>query len=88
MYLRDQVAHVSELLLAVVDALATLAAAHPNAPMPGRTHLQHAQPILFSHHLLAHAWPVLRDVDRFAHLRTRLSLSPYGAGALAGSTLG
>jgi len=88
MYLRDQVAHVSELLLAVVDALATLAAAHPNAPMPGRTHLQHAQPILFSHHLLAHAWPLLRDVDRFAHLRTRLSLSPYGAGALAGSTLG
>src|SRR5699024_9317273 len=41
------------------------AEAHPEAPMPGRTHLQHAQPVLLAHHLLAHAWPLLRDVARF-----------------------
>ena len=44
--------------------LADQAEAHLGAPMPGRTHLQHAQPVLLSHHLLAHAWPLLRDVDR------------------------
>ncbi len=57
--------------------------------MPGRTHLQHAQPVLLSHHLLAHAWPLLRDVDRLADWRRRTSAeSPYGGGALAGSSLG
>jgi argininosuccinate lyase len=56
--------------------------------MPGRTHLQHAQPVLLSHHLLAHAWPLLRDVDRMRDLDARLALSPYGSGALAGTSLG
>jgi argininosuccinate lyase len=57
--------------------------------MPGRTHLQHAQPVLLSHHLLAHAWALLRDVDRFADWRTRVAAdSPYGSGALAGQSLG
>ena len=57
--------------------------------MPGRTHLQHAQPVLLSHHLLAHAWPLLRDVDRLADWRRRVEAdSPYGSGALAGQTLG
>ena len=57
--------------------------------MPGRTHLQHAQPVLLSHHLLAHAWPLLRDVDRLADWRRRTAAeSPYGSGALAGSSLG
>jgi argininosuccinate lyase len=56
--------------------------------MPGRTHLQHAQPVLLSHHLLAHAWPLLRDVDRLVDLDRRLALSPYGSGALAGTSLG
>ncbi len=56
--------------------------------MPGRTHLQHAQPVLLSHHLLAHAWPLLRDVQRFVDWDERTSFSPYGSGALAGSSLG
>ena len=56
--------------------------------MPGRTHLQHAQPVLLSHHLLAHAWPLLRDVDRLRDLDRRLALSPYGSAALAGTSLG
>src|SRR5699024_1448347 len=58
------------------------------AAMPGRTHLQHAQPLLLSHHLLAHAWPLLRDVQRLRDLDARAAQSPYGSGALAGSSLG
>ncbi len=57
--------------------------------MPGRTHLQHAQPVLLAHHLLAHAWPLLRDVDRLQDWDARVAAdSPYGSGALAGSSLG
>ena len=56
--------------------------------MPGRTHLQHAQPVLLAHHLLAHAWPLLRDVDRLRDWDARAAASPYGSGALAGSSLG
>ena len=57
--------------------------------MPGRTHLQHAQPVLLSHHLLAHAWPLLRDVERLRDWDARVAAdSPYGSGALAGSSLG
>ena len=73
--------------LDVVGALATQAAAHPTAIMPGKTHLQSAQPILLAHHLLAHAHPLLRDVDRLADFDKRAAVSPYGSGALAGSSL-
>ena len=62
--------------------------AHPHAPMPGRTHLQHAQPVLLAHHLAAHAHALLRDVDRLADWDRRTDVSPYGSGALAGSSLG
>jgi argininosuccinate lyase len=55
--------------------------------MPGRTHLQHAQPVLLSHHLLAHAWPLLRNTDRIRDLDRRLAVSPYGSAALAGTSL-
>ena len=61
---------------------------HLGVPMPGRTHLQHAQPVLLSHHLLAHAWPLLRDRQRIADLDRRLAISPYGSAALAGTSLG
>ncbi|GAA1188917.1 argininosuccinate lyase [Nesterenkonia xinjiangensis] len=88
MYLRGQVRLISAGVLDVVDALIAQAQAHPGTPMPGRTHLQHAQPVLLAHHLLAHAWPLLRDVDRLGDLDRRLARSPYGAGALAGSSLG
>ena len=88
MYLRDHARVIASGVLDVVDALRMQAAAHPEAPMPGRTHLQHAQPILLAHHLLAHAWPLLRDVQRLAHWDTRAAQSPYGSGALAGSSLG
>lgn len=55
--------------------------------MPGYTHLQHAQPVMLSHHLRAHAWALLRDVDRLSDALDRLDVSPLGAGALAGSSL-
>jgi argininosuccinate lyase len=88
-YLRDQARALGGLLLDLVDALATQARDHLDVVMPGRTHLQHAQPVLLSHHLLAHAWPLLRDVDRLHDWDARVAAdSPYGSGALAGSSLG
>ena len=88
MYLRDHARVVSGLVLDVVRALVDQARDNIDVAMPGRTHLQHAQPVLLSHHLLAHAWPLLRDVQRFVDWDERTSLSPYGSGALAGSSLG
>ena len=88
MYLREHARTVAARTLDVVDALLDQAAAHPGAAMPGRTHLQHAQPVLLAHHLMAHAWPLLRDVDRLKDWDARAAASPYGSGALAGSSLG
>ncbi|MBV9513198.1 MAG: argininosuccinate lyase, partial [Mycobacteriaceae bacterium] len=75
-------------VLDLAVALATQAAAHPVAIMPGKTHLQSAQPVMLAHHLLAHVHPLLRDVDRILDCDKRVALSPYGSGALAGSSLG
>jgi argininosuccinate lyase len=88
MWLRDAMTRVAEGVLEVVAALADQAAAHPTAIMPGKTHLQAAQPVLLAHHLLAHAHPLLRDVDRILDFDSRTAVSPYGSGALAGSSLG
>jgi argininosuccinate lyase len=89
MYLREHARVIARGLLGLVEALAAQAESHLGAPMPGRTHLQHAQPVLLSHHLLAHAWPLLRDVDRLRDWDRRVAHdSPYGSGALAGSSLG
>ncbi|MEO7070014.1 MAG: argininosuccinate lyase, partial [Nostocoides sp.] len=88
MYLRDHARSVADLVLDVVDSLVAQAGQHHGVAMPGRTHLQHAQPVLLSHHLLAHGWALLRDVDRLRDWDRRSALSPYGSGALAGSSLG
>jgi len=88
MFLREHARVVADLVLDVVQALVDQAGAHPGAAMPGRTHLQHAQPVLLAHHLLAHAWPLLRDVQRLRDWDVRAAVSPYGSGALAGSSLG
>jgi argininosuccinate lyase len=88
-YLRDQARVITTLVLDLVDALAGQAEEHLGVVMPGRTHLQHAQPVLLSHHLLAHAWPLIRDVERLRDWDARVVAdSPYGSGALAGSSLG
>ncbi|CCI51793.1 argininosuccinate lyase [Nostocoides jenkinsii] len=88
MYLREQAQHLTGRILDIVDALLAQADRHLGVAMPGRTHLQHAQPVLLSHHLLAHVWALLRDVERFADWDRRADHSPYGSGALAGSSLG
>jgi argininosuccinate lyase len=88
MWLRDAMNRVAAGVLEVVESLAGQAAAHPTAIMPGKTHLQAAQPVLLAHHLLAHAHPLLRDVDRIVDFDARAAVSPYGSGALAGSSLG
>ena len=84
MYLRDQARHVAGLVLDVVDGLIDQAARASDAIMPGRTHMQHAQPVLVAHQLLAHAWPLMRDVERLEDWDSRAAVSPYGSGALAG----
>ncbi len=88
MYLRDETRHVASLVLDLADALIGQAEGAGDAVMPGRTHMQHAQPVLVAHHLLAHVWPLLRDVDRLVDWDRRAAISPYGSGALAGNTLG
>lgn len=88
MWLRDAVRRIAAGALDVVAALVAQAAAHPEAIMPGKTHLQSAQPVLLAHHLLAHAHPLLRDVNRIVNFDKRAAVSPYGSGALAGSSLG
>ncbi len=79
-----------ELADAALDLAATLhrlADDAGGAYLPGYTHLQRAQPVLLSHHLRAHAWALLRDVDRLCDAVVRADVSPLGAGALAGSSL-
>ncbi|HEX4704810.1 MAG TPA: argininosuccinate lyase [Pseudonocardiaceae bacterium] len=88
MWLRDAARRVAAGTLDVVEALVGHAKAHPDAALPGRTHLQHAQPVLLAHHLLAHAQSLLRDVSRLSDWDGRTAFSPYGSGALAGSSLG
>ena len=88
MYLRDHARIIGGLLLDLQEALVGLAEAHADVAMPGRTHLQHAQPVLFAHHLLAHVQAFARDAERLRQWDRRTAVSPYGSGALAGSSLG
>jgi len=87
MWCRDALRGVALDVADLVDALVEQAAAHPDAIMPGKTHFQAAQPILLAHSLLAHAQPLLRDLERIQDADKRLAVSPYGSGALAGSSL-
>ncbi len=87
-YLRHEIRLIAQDVDGVIAALAAQATTYLGAVMPGRTHLQSAQPILLSHHLLAHAWPLVRDIDRLRDLDRRLAVSPYGSAALAGTSLG
>ncbi|MDQ2750313.1 MAG: argininosuccinate lyase [Actinomycetota bacterium] len=87
LYLRD---HVRQIVSAVADletALITVAEQNRGVAMPGMTHLQHAQPVLFAHHLLAHVHALDRDVERMRDWDKRAAVSPLGSGALAGSSL-
>ena len=87
MWVRDALRDVALDVSDLIDALVQQAKEHPDAIMPGKTHFQAAQPILLAHSLLAHAQPLLRDLERIQDLDKRLAVSPYGSGALAGSSL-
>ena len=88
MYLLDHSHTIARDILRLIDAIVSQSEAHATATMPGRTHLQHAQPILLAHHLQAHAWPLVRELERLRDWSARAAVSPYGGGALAGSSLG
>ena len=87
LYCRESAQVATAVLASVVDELAAKAEAHADWLMPGYTHLQRAQPVTLGLHLLAHAEPLLRDMDRFSVAFDMASKMPLGSGALAGSTL-
>ena len=86
LYLREQIDQIRGLICQAIEALLTQAEEHKSVIMPGYTHLQRAQPILYSHHILAYAMMLLRDLSRLADCRKRLNQSPIGCCALAGTT--
>lgn len=88
MYLRDAAAHMQGLIAALCQAILSQAERAGTHIMPGRTHMQHAQPVLVAHQLMAHFWPQLRNLERLRDWQKRNDASPYGGGALAGNTLG
>jgi argininosuccinate lyase len=87
LYLRDHVRQIVSRLVELETALITQAEHNMGVAAPGMTHLQHAQPVLFSHQLLAHVQPLTRDIDRLRDWDRRAAVSPLGSGALAGSSL-
>jgi argininosuccinate lyase len=87
LYLRDAARQIASRVAELETALVGLAERHRGTAMPGMTHLQHAQPVLLAHHLLAHVHAFKRDVERLVDWDKRAALSPLGAGALAGSSL-
>ncbi len=90
-YLLREIGVVASRVIDLVEVLARRAeeagTGDNAAYLPGFTHMQQAQPVLLAHHLMAHAWALLRDVDRLLDCRVRVNVSPLGAGALAGSSL-
>ena len=85
LFVKDAVAATSQALAGLIGALADEADRHLGASMPGMTHLQHAQPLLYSHFLLAHVEGFFRDADRLRAARTAADLCPLGSAALAGT---
>ena len=86
MYLRSEIDEITALVKDVIDAIILQAEKNKSVIMPGYTHLQRAQPILFSHHLMAYAMMLLRDLGRLSDCRKRMNISPIGSCALAGTT--
>jgi argininosuccinate lyase len=86
LYLRDEVDAIAQALRQLQSALLDQAEDNLDVIMPGYTHLQTAQPVLFAHHMLAYVEMLARDAGRLHDLRRRLNLMPLGAGALAGTT--
>ena len=86
LYLREALDGILRDLEALQKALAGVARRHESVPMPGYTHLQRAQPVLFAHHLLAYVEMFERDKSRYYHCREQTDVMPLGSGALAGTS--
>jgi argininosuccinate lyase len=84
LWMRSAIAKLCEAIHELCATLLSVSQKHIEALMPGFTHLQHAQPIRLSHHLMAYFWMFERDADRFINLCKRMNFSPLGSGALAG----
>src|SRR5207245_10345028 len=84
MFVKDAAQEVSRNILAFIAALADLAERTMGVPLAGMTHLQHAQPVLFSHFVLAHTEAFFRDLERLSAARSRADSCPLGSGALGG----
>ncbi|MCS7254733.1 MAG: argininosuccinate lyase [Armatimonadota bacterium] len=84
LWMRSAIAKLCEAICELCEALLSASKKHIDFLMPGFTHLQHAQPVRLSHHLMAYFWMMQRDADRLIDLHRRMNLSPLGAGALAG----
>jgi argininosuccinate lyase len=84
-WLRDACDHSRDLLRGLMQALLDLAAKHPDAVIPGYTHLRRAQPVLWPHYVLAYFEMFMRDHERLGDARRRTDVMPLGSGALAGS---
>jgi argininosuccinate lyase len=87
LYLREEITQIAAMIKDMQRALAGQADANDKAIMPGFTHLQHAQPVLFAHHMLAYVEMLQRDIERLSDCRKRVNVMPLGSGALAGTTL-
>ncbi len=87
LYAKRALRDVATGVIALQEVLLRRAKEVGDSYLPGYTHLQRAQPVLLSHHLLAHGWSLARDIDRLLATIDRLDVSPLGAGALAGSSL-
>ncbi|NLV31135.1 MAG: argininosuccinate lyase [Acidobacteria bacterium] len=85
LYLKRKEAGIARELDLLLGSVADLAARYPQAVTPGYTHLQRAQPVLFSHHVLAYGEMFLRDRDRLRDSLRRIDVSPLGSGALSGT---
>src|SRR4029079_4269186 len=86
LFVRAEIGVILKSITAFQKALVSVARTHVKVVTPGYTHLQHAQPVLFAHHLLAYHEKLERDGERFADCRRRADVLPLGAGALAGTT--
>ncbi|NLP37130.1 MAG: argininosuccinate lyase [Firmicutes bacterium] len=86
MYVKKEILATVALIKNLQAVLVEVAEKHHDAVMPGYTHLQRAQPVLFAHHLLAYFWQLERDRERFLDAYKRADWMPLGAGALAGTT--
>ncbi len=86
LFAKERCEHLMHANIALRRALLAQAEDHPDVIMPGYTHLQHAQPVLFSHHMLAYVWMLGRDFERLSAARCAADASPLGAAALAGTT--